>query len=86
MFSAAERLPGGAETAGANDTVIWQLLPAARLGAHGLASAKSPAFAPDIVIPLTPAADVPRFEIVTICEAPDVPSLCDANPKLGGET
>jgi hypothetical protein len=85
-FSVADRLPGGADIAGLNSTLIWQLFPVARLGAQGVPSAKSFALPPVNVIPVIPAADVPVFKIVTACEAEVVPSLCGENGRADGET
>ncbi len=86
MLSVAERGPGEPDSCGWNVTLSWQLLLAARVGAHGFVTAKSPAFVPLREIPDMDAVADPAFKIVTICAALVVPVLCAAKVRLAGET
>ena len=74
-FNVAERDPGVDPLAGLNVTLIWQLLPAARLGAQEFTAANSDAFAPETLTGPTPAGAEPVFETLTACAALLVPSL-----------
>jgi hypothetical protein len=70
-----------------NVTPIWQLLPAGTgFGVQPADKEKSPALAPEILIPETSSAAPPEFRIVTFCGTLATPSLCAANVRLGGET
>ncbi len=86
-LSVADRLPAGCDTAGLNDTLTLQLLPAPRTGPQGSSSTKSPLFVPLIEISVISAAMPPAgFAIVTVSSALNVPSLCGPNATLVGDT
>src|SRR5579872_5730743 len=86
MLSTDERGPAEPDSCGWNVTLSWQLLLAAKVGAHGFVTAKSPAFVPLREMPDIAAVAEPAFKIATICAALVVPVLCAANVRLAGET
>jgi hypothetical protein len=72
---------------GENVALIWQLVPAPSDFPTQLSdSLKSPAFAPVTLTAFIVSAELPEFVTVIVCEALLVPTLCEPNAKLAGET
>jgi hypothetical protein len=91
MFNVAVRVP---LAVGVNSTLIVQLAPAARVpcsglhiaGEFGRGTPKSAEFVPVIVKPEKLTVPVPVFVTVTISAGLVVPTVCELNVKLVGDT
>ena len=79
----AERAP---LALGVKETVMEQLLPAARLEPQLFVCWKSAGFVPASVIPEIVRAALPVFVSVTLLVGLVVPTICEPNGKLAGES